>query len=90
VWATAPVTGALATLVLVAALRFPPGLALVCCVCGACAHTAVIAWCEARYERAIFLDLTVLELRFERITDNRRLVQAEGETAREGVRPLNI
>jgi hypothetical protein len=93
VWATAPVTGALATLVLVAALGFPPALALIACICGACAHTALIVWCEARYERAIYLDLTVLELRFERITDNRPRpkgsdpsIEAEGET-RVGVRP---
>jgi hypothetical protein len=75
VWATAPVTGAIATLVLVAALDFPPGLALFCCLCGALAHTALIAWCESRYERAIFLDLTVLELRFQRITDTRPLMK---------------
>jgi hypothetical protein len=74
VWATAPPTGALAALVVAATLGFPPGLALVGCVAGAVAHTALIAWCEARYERAIFLDLTVLELRFERITDTRPLV----------------
>jgi hypothetical protein len=71
VWATAPPTGALTALVVAAALGFPPGLALAGCVAGAVLHTALIAWCEARYERAIFLDLTVLELRFERITDNR-------------------
>ena len=71
VWATAPVTGALATLVLAASLGFPPGLAHACCMAGALAHTALIAWCEIRYERAIFLDLTVLELRFQRITDTR-------------------
>ena len=88
VWATAPVTGALAALVLAAALGFAPALALVCCVFGAAAHTALIAWSEARYERAIFLDLTVLELRFERITDNRGLVQAQRQP-RVGVRPAD-
>ena len=35
----------------------------------------LLAWSEARYERAIFLDLTVLELRFERITDTRPIVK---------------
>jgi hypothetical protein len=75
VWATAPVTGALAALVLAATLGFPAGLALACCVVGAAAHTALIAWCEARYERAILLDLTVLELRFHRITDTRRIAR---------------
>jgi hypothetical protein len=71
VWATAPVAGALGVLVLVAALGFPGGLAFACCVAGAAGYTALLAWCEARYERAIYLDLTVLELRFERITDTR-------------------
>jgi hypothetical protein len=71
VWATAPAAGALATLVLAAALGFPPFLALVSCLAGAAAYTALIATAEARYERAILLDLTVLELRFQRITDTR-------------------
>ena len=46
VWATAPVTGALATLVLAAALGFPTCLALLACLAGARAHTALIAWCR--------------------------------------------
>ena len=71
VWATAPVSGALLTLVLCAALGFSSGLTLLCCLLGAALYTAAIAWSEARFERAIYLDLTVLELRFERITDNR-------------------
>ena len=71
VWATAPVAGALGVLVLSAALGFSSGLTLLCCVLGAAAYTALIAWCEARYERAIYLDLTVLELRFQRILDTR-------------------
>jgi hypothetical protein len=82
VWATAPAAGALATLVLVAALGFPPLLALLSCLAGAAAYTALIATAEARYERAILLDLTVLELRFQRITDTR--------APHVGVRPLNI
>ena len=40
VWATAPVAGALATLVLVAALGFPSVLALLACLAGAAAYTA--------------------------------------------------
>ena len=52
VWATAPIAGALATLVLVAALGFPPFLALLSCLTGAAAYTALIATAEARYERA--------------------------------------
>jgi hypothetical protein len=68
VWATAPVAGALGTLAVAAALGFGTALALLCCVTGAAGYTALIALCEARYEHAIYLDLTVLELRFERIT----------------------
>src|SRR3954452_13188520 len=79
VWATAPVAGALGTLTLVATLGLSGGIALLCCLLGAALHTAAIAWSEARYERAIYLDLTVLELRFERITDTRGLVQTEGQ-----------
>jgi hypothetical protein len=71
VWATAPVAGALTTLVLVAALSFPPFLALLACLAGAASYTAVLATAEARYERSIFLELTVLETRFGRIIDTR-------------------
>jgi hypothetical protein len=69
VWATAPAAGALASLVLVAALGFPPFLALLSCLAGAALYTALLATAEARYERAILLDLTVLELRFQRIAN---------------------
>jgi hypothetical protein len=69
VWATAPIAGALTTLVLVAALGFHGVLGLFACLAGAAAYTAVLATAEARYERAILLDLTVLELRFHRIAN---------------------
>jgi len=75
VWATAPVAGALGTLTLVAALGLPGALALLCCLLGAALYTALVAWSEVRYERAIFLDLTVLELRFQAITDTRARVK---------------
>ncbi len=71
IWATAPVAGALAALVLAAALGLPTTLALLACLSGATGYTILLARAEARYERAIFLDLTVLELRFQRITDTR-------------------
>ena len=76
VWATAPVAGALGTLSWSCAARAPrrPRRSL-CCLLGAALYTALIAWSEARYERAIFLDLTVLELRFQRITDTRARVK---------------
>jgi hypothetical protein len=82
VWATAPVAGALCTLVLVAALGFPGWLALLFCLSGAAAYTALLAWCEARYERLILLDLTVLELRFRRITDARFIKGSDTSTLR--------
>jgi hypothetical protein len=69
VWATAPAAGALATLVLVAALGLSPFLALLTCLAGAALYTTLLATAEARYERAILLDLTVLELRFQRIAN---------------------
>ena len=75
VWATAPVAGALTTLVLVAALSFPPLLALLACLAGAASYTALLAYVEARYEASILLDLTVLETRFERIIDTRAIVE---------------
>ncbi len=71
VWATAPVAGALLALWLCALLGFPTLLAVPASFAGAGAYTALLAWIERRYERLILLDLTVLETRFERITDLR-------------------
>ena len=71
VWATAPVAGAVLALWLCAALSVSTFLATLLCLAGAIAYPALIAWVEARYERLILLDLTVLETRFERITDTR-------------------
>jgi hypothetical protein len=80
VWATAPTTGTLATLAVAATLDFSTGLALFVSLLGGAAYTALIAWAERRYERAILLDLTVLELRFRRITDAR--VRVDSASAR--------
>jgi hypothetical protein len=66
VWATAPIAGALLTLLLVSWL--PNVLATFACLGGAAAYTALLAWVEARYERLILLDLSVLEQRFRRIS----------------------
>ena len=71
VWATAPVAGALLALVLCVTLGFSSALTLLSCLLAAALYTAWVVWSEARYERAILLDLTVLELRFERIIDAR-------------------
>jgi hypothetical protein len=72
------------TLVLAAALQLPTALAFLACLLGAALHTSALWWSETRYERAILLDLTVLETRFRRITDAR--VSAAREP--KGVRPL--
>ena len=92
VWATAPVAGALGALVLVRRPRLlrAPRPALL--PLGAAAYTALIAWSEARYERAIYLDLTVLELRFERITDTRAPVKgSDPSTLRsDGAEPKDL
>jgi hypothetical protein len=79
VWAIAPVSGALVTLVLAAALGLPSWLAFLCCLLGAAGHTAALWWAETSYERTILLDLTVLELRFRRITDA-RIVEGPGRS----------
>lgn len=71
VWATAPGAGALITLWLCALIGLPTFLAVLLSLLGAGAYTALLAWAEQRYERLILLDLTVLETRFQRITDLR-------------------
>jgi uncharacterized membrane protein len=82
VWATAPVAGALGTLVLAAALGFTTAPALLACLAGAALYTAALYVAESRYERAILLDLTVLELRFRRITDARIIKGSDPSTLR--------
>jgi hypothetical protein len=71
VWATAPAAGALLALLLVGALGVGTLIGLLLCLAGAAGYTALIARSERAYERAIYLDLTVLELRFQAITDLR-------------------
>ena len=88
VWATAPVAGALLALWLSALLGLAPTLAVLMSFVGAGAYTWLLVWDERRYERLILLDLTVLETRFERITDLRaeraaRLVAASEFRARD-------
>ena len=70
-WATAPAAGALLGLLLVAALGVGAFLGLALCLAAAAAYTGAIVHAERAYERSIYLDLTVLEQRFERITDAR-------------------
>ena len=79
IWATAPFAGALVTLLLVAQLGPPLVFGFVAWVLGGAGYTALVAWVEARYERLILLDLTVLETRFEQVAVTRaqpRLVAA--------------
>jgi hypothetical protein len=73
VWATAPAAGALLALLLVAALGVGAVLGLLLCLAGAAAYTGAIVRAERAYEASIYLDLAVLEQRFERITDARRV-----------------
>jgi hypothetical protein len=82
VWATAPVAGALVVLVACIAAGFSSTLTLLSCLAGAALYTAWIACCEARYERATLLDLTVLELRFRAITDTRIVKGSDPSTLR--------
>jgi hypothetical protein len=71
VWAFAPVSGALLGLLVVAALHVGTLLGLLICLAAGALHTAAIARMERAYERSIYLELTVLEQRFEAITDAR-------------------
>ena len=84
VWATAPAAGALLALLFVAALGVATLLGVLVCLAGAAGYTALIIRAERAYERAIYLDLTVLELRFQAITDARPRRHREPK----GVRPL--
>jgi hypothetical protein len=89
VWALAPPSGALLALLLVAALGLGPVAGLLLCVAGAAGHTYLVAFAERTHERAVLLELSVLEQRFERITDT-RAAQAESRLVaarRAGVTP---
>ena len=82
IWAMAPVSGAILTLVVTAALGLPTAPAFLACLAGAALHTFALWFAETRYERAILLDLTVLELRFRRITDARIIKGSDPSTMR--------
>jgi hypothetical protein len=84
VWATAPAAGALLALLAIGSLGVGTLLGLLLCLAGAAAYTALIVRSERAYERAIYLDLTVLELRFQAITDARPRRRRQPK----GVRPL--
>jgi hypothetical protein len=76
IWATAPFAGALVTLLAVAQFGPPMVFGFVAWMAGGAAYTALFVWLERRYEKAIMLDLTVLETRFERITITRTTPRA--------------
>jgi hypothetical protein len=71
VWATAPAGGFLLALSFVEVLGLPGLLGVIACPAAAAAYTALLVWVERRHERALMIDLTVLEQRFEQITDAR-------------------
>jgi hypothetical protein len=81
VWATAPAAGALLALLGVAVLGVGTFLGVVLCLAGAAAYTGAIVAAERAYERSIYLELTVLEQRFEAITDARPPRARRPETA---------
>jgi hypothetical protein len=88
IWATAPFAGALVTLLIVAQLGPPLVFGFIAWTAGGLAYTALFVWVEHRYERAILLDLVVLETRFEQITVTRtgpRLIAASALKAERGV-----
>ena len=79
IWATAPFAGALITLLAVAQLGPPMAVGFAAWMLGGCGYVALFVWLERRYEKAIMLDLTVLETRFDEITITRtrpRLISA--------------
>jgi hypothetical protein len=86
VWAFAPPSGALLGLLLVAALHLGTFLGLLVCLGGAALHTWLLFLAERAHERRSYLDLAVLELRFEAITDARprrtAAVKAQAEVAK--------
>ena len=71
VWATAPVAGFLLALAVLQAADLPGALAILVCPGAAAVYAGLLVWVERRHERAVMLELTVLEQRFERITDAR-------------------
>jgi hypothetical protein len=71
VWATAPVAGFLLALTLVDLLDVPAVLAVLACPAAAAGYTGLLLWAERRYEHDALIELTVLEQRFEQITDAR-------------------
>ena len=55
---------------------------------GGAGYVALFVWLERRYEKAIMLDLTVLETRFDQITITRtrpRLIAASALKAERGI-----
>jgi hypothetical protein len=71
VWATAPAGGFLLAITFVDVLGLPGLLGFVACPAAAAAYTALLVWVERRHEHALMIDLTVVEQRFEQITDTR-------------------
>jgi hypothetical protein len=70
-WATAPPAGFLLAVTLADTLGLGTAVAVLAGCAGAVGHPWLVAWVERRHERATMLELTVLEQRFERITDAR-------------------
>jgi sugar phosphate permease len=71
VWATAPPAGGLLALAVLQVLHLGVALALLGAVAGAAGYTWLLVRSERRYERAISLELGMVEQRFGRIADTR-------------------
>jgi len=82
VWATAPAGGFLLALTLVK-IGDLGALGVVLCPLAAAGYTALLVWAERRHEHAVLLDLSVLEQRFEQITDARPPAPPEPEATQE-------
>ena len=90
IWATAPFAGALVTLLLVAQFGPPLAFGFVAWMLGGAAYVALFVWIERRYEKAIMLDLTVLETRFDEITITRTRPRLISASALQAERRVNV
>ena len=71
VWATAPPAGGLLALAVLRGLHLGLGVVFVGAIAGAVGYTWLLVLAERRHERAISLELALVERRFERIEDRR-------------------
>lgn len=85
VWATAPAAGFLLALVVVQSFGLGPVVGVVGCPVAAALYTWLLVWTERRHEHGTLLELTVLEQRFEQITDARTAPEPDPQATQEYV-----